>query len=97
MNAAKLVGSGTRDARAGAETHDQALAELEGRAQAASDRAEELKRSIDEAAGDRTRLVSENAALTNQVNALREELDESQDFGRRLKTFLSGLGIRLPS
>jgi chromosome segregation ATPase len=96
-SSADTLSRGEAEARATGEAHAQSVAQFEERVKALSDRVDELTRDVEQAAAERTRLETENGVLNNQVKALQADLHQSQDFGKSIKSFLSGLGIRLPN
>jgi chromosome segregation ATPase len=74
----------------------QALAEVEGRLHTASERAEQLARDFEEAGSARARLEKELAEARTLIGDLKDQLALANTFRSQIRTFLSGLGIKLP-
>ena len=75
----------------------QAIAEVEGRLHAASERAERLARDIEVASSTRSRLEKELAEAKTLSDDLQAQLAQANSFRHQMRTFLAGLGIKLPS
>lgn len=83
------------DAARGA--HASAVSDARNQQEAAASHAEELTRERDQATSTVDRLESELNDLRTEMVDLKDELAQAQDFRHQIRTFLSGLGIKLPS
>ena len=76
--------------------HEETIAGLHIRAEANEAQVQALTKELESAVADSAEVSERLASAQTAVQALELELSESKKFKNQIRTFLSGLGIRLP-
>src|SRR5262249_1484562 len=88
------IDSAARDAQA---ENERVVSGLNEQVKAATERGDALAREADGLTAARAQLDSELERSRKEVQSLQAQLLQAQDFKHQIRTFLAGLGIRLPS
>jgi chromosome segregation ATPase len=85
------------ESSAARDSHVQAFADLEGRHTSLAETHEGLAKELEQATAARAQLEAEVAEVRKENEEVKAQLVLAQDFRHQIRTFLAGLGIKLPS